>query len=76
MHTTRINDAVAPLATRSFSTCTMVPPVAIMGSLTSTRSSGPMDLGSLFRYSVGCRWAVWKSDSLPQLVGIHFDPTL
>ena len=55
MQMTRIREGVAPRLTRSFSTCTMLPPVAIMGSLTSTRSSGPMTFGSLFRYSIGCK---------------------
>lgn len=39
-------------------TCTMVPPVAIMGSDTSTLSSAAKDAGSLFRYHDACAWAV------------------
>ena len=39
-------------------TCTMVPPVAIMGSDTSTLSSAAKDAGSLFRYHDACMQAV------------------
>jgi hypothetical protein len=46
-------------------TWTMVPPVAIMGSDTSTLSSGANVAGSLFRYHDACRWVVMECHPLP-----------